>query len=226
VTWGHVLWVVGGYVAGTFPSTYIVLRAHHAPGVIRLARREDSEGDAHILIRDHLGGKWAALAATMDVLKGLAYALAASRLGDLPPAWLAGVGVAVVVGHSFPPYARALAGRGLAAAAGVYLAVLPIEMVIAGVVTLAGIIVRWTPVASTIGFASVPAVAAVRGQPAALVAMSAGILAIIVLRRLEGIGDVVRGGVPWRRALYYRAVHDASGPPRPGRGAASSTRTA
>jgi hypothetical protein len=37
----------------------------------------------------HLGAKWAAVAITIDVLKGLGVALAARFLGDLPPLWLA-----------------------------------------------------------------------------------------------------------------------------------------
>lgn len=216
MTWARLAWVVGGYLAGTFPSAYVVLQARRASDVIRLAKRRTSEGDAHILIRDHVGGGWSALAMTMDVAKGFVAALLAATVGDLPSSWLAGVGIAIVAGHSFPPYARSLAGRGLAAAAGVYLALLPVEMAVAGIVTVLGIMIRWTPVASTVGFASVPAVAAVRGSPAALVAMGVAILVLILLRRLEGIRDVATR-TSWPRALYYRLVHDASGPPQAGR---------
>jgi hypothetical protein len=43
--------------------------------------------------------------------------------------------------------------------------------------------------------------------------MGVAILAVIVLRRLEGVAEVHRRGIPWPHAVYYRAVHDASGPP-------------
>lgn len=213
MSWERVAWVAGGYVAGTLPSTYLVLRALRAPHVIRLARRETSEADAHILIRDHFGGAWSAVAMTMDVAKGFVVALLAATLGDLPPPWLGAVGAAVVAGHSFPPFARSLAGRGIAAAAGVYLALLPLEMVVAGIVMVIGIAVRWTPLASTVGFASVPLVAALRGMPVGLAAMGGAIFVLIVLRRLEGVRAVVASGVSWPRALYYRTVHDASAAP-------------
>jgi glycerol-3-phosphate acyltransferase PlsY len=224
-TWVGVLWVLGGYLAGTFPSTYLVARARHGAAVIAAAKRDASETDAHLLMTEHLGGGWSALAATLDVGKGLAYPLVAQRFGDVPPPWLALIGVAIVVGHCWPPYARAMAGRGLSAASGVLLALLPIEMVIAGLVIVMGMVFRVTGPASTLGLASVPVVAFIRGEPLAYAAMGAGILAVIVLRRLEGVGGLVAAGVPRRRALYYRAVWDVSsprGPRHPAEGAARS----
>ena len=213
-TWVGALWVLGAYLAGTLPSTYLVARARHGAAVIAASKRTASESDAHLLITEHLGGGWSALAATLDVGKGLAYSLVAQRFGDVPPLWLALVGVAIVVGHCWPPYARAMAGRGLSAASGVLLALLPIEMVIAGLVIVVGVVFRVTGPASTLALASVPVVAAIRGEPAAYAAMGAAILAVTVLRRLEGVGGVVAEGVPRGRALYYRAVWDLSSPPR------------
>jgi acyl phosphate:glycerol-3-phosphate acyltransferase len=211
-TWEGVLWVVGAYLVGTFPSAYLVARARGGSRVMSAARRDASEADAHMLITAHLGGGWSALAATLDVAKGLVYSLVARRFGDLPPVWLALVGGAVVVGHCWPPYARAMAGRGLAAASGVLLALLPVEMVVAGVVILVGIVFRATGLASAVGFAAAATVAAIRGQPAAYVAMAAAILALVLLRRLEGAGEMVRRGIPAGRAVYYRVVWDVSGP--------------
>ncbi len=59
----------------------------------------------------------------------------------------------------------------------------------------------------------VPIVAIIQGQPTAFVAMASAILLIILIRRLEGVGEVVRAGVPRIRAAYYRMVFDSSGPP-------------
>jgi glycerol-3-phosphate acyltransferase PlsY len=163
---------------------------------------------------ERLGGGWAALAATLDVAKGMVYPLAARRFGHLPDSWLAMAGVAVVVGHSFPFYARPMAGRGLAATAGVYLALLPVEMVIAGAIMLAGIIARTSGIASTVGFGGVPLVAWIQGQPVPFVAMGAAIFAVILIRRLEGVGTVVEEAhVSWPRAILWRTVFDTSGQP-------------
>ena len=130
--WGRLLWAAGGYLAGTLPSTWLVARAKRASDLISAAGRSAGETDAHILMAKHLGVGWTALAATLDVLKGFVYVIAGREWGHLDNGWLALTGVLVVVGHSFPFYAQQMAGRAIAAAAGVYLALLPWEMVVAG----------------------------------------------------------------------------------------------
>lgn len=213
--WVGAAWVVGGYLVGTVPFAYLVARARGADRVIAEAGRRAGETDAHMLLTKHVGGGWSAVAATADVLKALAYAAAARFLAELEPAWLACVGVALVLGHSWPVYLRELAGRGMAATAGVYLALLPIEMVVLGVTILLGKVVADTASASTAGLAAVPLIAAARGEPAAIVAMAGALFVLVLLRRLEGVGDVVRGGTPSRTAVWNRVLHDANEWPRP-----------
>lgn len=213
--WAGVLWIVGGYLAGTIPAAYLIARARHATAVIRGAQRQSGEADAHILMDRHLGRGWASVAGTLDVGKAFVFPLAAREWGGLSAEWLALVGVAIVIGHGWPPYARAMAGRGLSAMAGVFLALLPIPMVVTGVVILVGVIAGQTGPSSTAGMASAPVVAALQGQPSAYVAMAGAIFLVVLLRRLEGIGELVRGGSSWGRALYYRAIFDTDGPPLP-----------
>lgn len=212
--WEGVLWLAAAYVLGTFPSTYLVSRARGGHEVLRLSARYESEADAHILMDEHLGKAWASLAATLDVAKGFAAPLATREIGGLGPRWVALAGVIVVVGHGWPPYARALAGRGLSTAAGALLAVLPLAMVVTGVLILAGFLLRYTGIASTLGLALAPVVAALEGQPGAYVAMAVGILIVVMTRRLVGISDAVRAGAPWAQTVYWRAVHDISHSPR------------
>jgi glycerol-3-phosphate acyltransferase PlsY len=208
------LWMLGAYLLGTLPSTYLVSRARRGNDVLRHALRNESEGDAHILMRKYLGKTWATVAAVLDVGKGFAAPLAVREIAGLSARWVAVAGVLVVVGHGWPPYARALAGRGLSTASGVLLAILPIAMAIAGVLILVGIVLRYTGIASTAGLALAPGVAALQGQPGAYVAMAVAILAAVMLRRLVGIGEAVRAGTPWAQAFYWRAVHDLSSPPK------------
>jgi glycerol-3-phosphate acyltransferase PlsY len=151
-------------------------------------------------------------------VKGMAWVLAARHVGHVGPGALAVTGVAVVAGHSFPFFARDYAGRGLAASAGVLLILLPVEMLVAGGLILLGIAIRAGGLFSTIGMASVPPVAAVQGQTAVSVEMGAAILVLILVRRLQGVGDVIRGGVSPGRAVLYRCLFDSSGPPPRQRG--------
>jgi glycerol-3-phosphate acyltransferase PlsY len=210
-------WVIAGYAAGTLPSTWLVARATHATDRIATAGRTSGETDPHILMAKNVGVGWTVVAATLDVVKGFVLVLAARQWGHLDRGWLALTGVTVVIGHSYPFYLKRLAGRGLAAAAGVFLLLLPIEMTVAGVLIVLGGVLRNTSLATTLGMASVPAVAAIQGQPGQFVAMGASIFAVLMIRRLEGIGSVIRKGVSPGKAILYRCLFDSSGPP-PGRG--------
>jgi glycerol-3-phosphate acyltransferase PlsY len=219
-------WIVLGYVVGTFPSAWLVSRVHRSDALEDQVDRRAGETDAHVLAARHLGWRWSAVAAAADVAKGFLWVLAARHLGGQAGGVVAASGVAVVAGHEFPWYARDFAGRGLAAAAGVYLALLPVEMVIAGVIIVAGIVFRVGGVASTVALASVPIVATLAGQPWPFVAMAVAVFVLVMVRRLQGVGVVIRAGTPAAQAIWYRAVFDTSGPPprkrqaRPSQGSA------
>ena len=209
---GRITWVVAGYLVGTLPFALLVARAKGATMLVETSRRSAGETDPHMLMWRQLGLTWAVVAATFDVLKGFLYIPAARHWGRLDTSWLALGGVAVVLGHSFPFYAREMAGRGLSAASGVSLALLPIPMVIAGIIILIGGATRNTGVATTLGFASIPIIAASQRQPRPLVLMSAALLILLLIRRIEGVSAVIRNGVPPAKAIWDRCVFDSSGP--------------
>ena len=69
--------------------------------------------------------------------------------------------------------------------------------------------------------ASVPVAAAWQGQPHAFVSMAVVVFGLLMARRLEGVGEVIRSGVPAARAVLSRCLFDASAvPPTPAIGAA------
>ena len=90
-------------------------------------------------------------------------------------------------------------------------------MVVARLLIVAGGAARSTGLATTVAMALVPVIAAIQGQPGAFVAMSLAIFAILMIRRLEGVGTVIRHGVRPGHAILYRCVFDSSGPPPPAR---------
>jgi glycerol-3-phosphate acyltransferase PlsY len=211
-----VLWAGGAYLSGTFPSTLLIARLRSHEGgreLLAASGRHAGETDPHTLMTRYLGAGWATAAAAADVLKGLVFLLVARGPGNVPVSWLALCGLMVVMGHAFPFYAPQMAGRGLAAAAGVYLVLLPWEMTAAGVLIVVGVLARNSGLASTVGMAGVPVVAAWQGQPGPLVAMATSIVALLMIRRLEGVGQVMRSGVPPVRAVLHRCLFDSSGPP-------------
>ncbi|HEX6261867.1 MAG TPA: glycerol-3-phosphate acyltransferase [Actinomycetota bacterium] len=204
-TWFGPAWVFLAYLVGSIPSTYLVARVRGAIEVLRLASRKASELDAHILLTAHAGPRWSGVAGVADVVKALLFALASGWVGFEPP-WQAAAGVALVAGYCWPPYASRFAGRGLAVAAGVSLALLPLPTLVFGLLTLGGVALGATGLWSTIGLLSIPLTAWLLDAPGALVAMAAAILALILLRRIEGLGRAE--GVPLARAALRRAVFD------------------
>ena len=53
--WTQLGWAAGGYLAGTFPSAWIVARAKGATEILTAAGRSSGESDPHILMAKHLG---------------------------------------------------------------------------------------------------------------------------------------------------------------------------
>jgi glycerol-3-phosphate acyltransferase PlsY len=202
------VWALIGYAAGSFPSAWIVALAVGKRAVLDAVRRNVGEADAHVLLSES-GGHAAHVAAALDVLKGFLPVLAAARVAG--PYGVAACAVGAVAGHCWPPILGRYAGRGLAAGAGAFLGFLPLEMVVAGVVRIFGSLVRAGGLMSTIGYLAIPVLAVFRGQPAPYVVAAVAINVLIFVRRLEGVGEDVELGLSRSRAMFRRALFDASG---------------
>jgi glycerol-3-phosphate acyltransferase PlsY len=206
------LWALIGYASGSLPSAWIVAVATHNESALDRVRRGVGETDAHLLLK-RAGGRGAMVAATMDVLKGLAPVIAATRLTG--PYEVAACAVAAVAGHCWPPFVPRVAGRGLATAAGAFLGFVPIEMALAGIIRIVGSLVKAGGLLSTIGFLTVPLYAWYRGRPMPYVIAALMINVLIFVRRLEGISEDLELGMPVGLAVVRRAVLDASAHPQP-----------
>lgn len=202
-----IAWIAVAYWAGTLPSPYLVALAGRRQDVIAQMRRQESPGDAHYLVVRKMSGALGALAIVLDILKGFVPALVARASGE-DPATLAWIGAAAVAGHSYPPYFRRAAGRGLATAAGVSLVIVPKAMVGSGIISLAGTVARKGGFGTSVGFGLLPVFALVFGYAGALVAMALGIVGFIAMRRLEGIEEDRREGIAIRKALLGRLLFD------------------
>ncbi|MGH2784243.1 MAG: glycerol-3-phosphate acyltransferase [Actinomycetota bacterium] len=202
-----IAWIALAYWVGTIPSPYLVARIGKRHDLIAEMRRQDSPGDAHFIVARKMSGALGGLAIVLDILKGFIPALVA-RVGGEDPGTLAWIGVAAVAGHSYPPYFRRSGGRGLTTAAGVSLVIVPKAMVGSGVIALAGTIGKLGGFGTSVGFALLPVFAVVFGYEATLVLMTVGIVGLIMIRRLEGIEEDRREGVPIPRAILGRWLFD------------------
>jgi glycerol-3-phosphate acyltransferase PlsY len=119
--------VAAGYLIGAVPTSYLAGRL--AKGID--LREHGSKNLGATNVYRLLGWGWAIPVALIDVLKGvLPVAVIAPLSGG--PAWVpVACGVAAVLGHVFSPYVRFKGGKGVATAAGMFLALAPLAVLCA-----------------------------------------------------------------------------------------------
>ncbi|HKV72381.1 MAG TPA: glycerol-3-phosphate 1-O-acyltransferase PlsY [Gemmatimonadales bacterium] len=122
-----ILWLAASYLVGATPTSYIAGRL--AKGID--LREQGSKNLGATNVYRVLGWRWAIPVALIDIAKG---AIPVALFG----AWAAGapgfpvfLGLAAVLGHIFSPYVRFKGGKGVATAAGMFLALAPFAVVIA-----------------------------------------------------------------------------------------------
>lgn len=122
-----VLWLVAAYLVGATPTSYIAGRL--AKGID--LREQGSKNLGATNVYRVLGWRWAIPVGLIDIAKG---ALPVSFFGARAhgaagfPVFL---GLAAVMGHIFSPYIGFKGGKGVATAAGMFLALAPIAVLIA-----------------------------------------------------------------------------------------------
>jgi glycerol-3-phosphate acyltransferase PlsY len=121
------LWIAAAYVLGATPTSYIAGRLGRGIDL----REHGSKNLGATNVYRLLGWAYAIPVGLFDVAKGvIPVALFGRWAGG--PAWLpVTLGAAAVVGHMFSPYVRFRGGKGVATAAGVFLALAPLAFAIA-----------------------------------------------------------------------------------------------
>jgi glycerol-3-phosphate acyltransferase PlsY len=152
--------VAFGYLLGSVPSGWLVMKVYRNQDVRKLG--SGNIGAANVF---RAGGP-GAFAATLvaDGLKGFIPVMVgiALGLGDNEIA-LGAIGLAAVLGHTWPIYLGFRGGKGVATSGGVLLALAPVALIIAGVTWF--LIIRLTRVASL----------------SSLIAVGVGFLSLLVL---------------------------------------------
>ena len=121
------LWIVAAYLLGATPTSYIAARLGRGIDL----REHGSKNLGATNVYRILGWAYAIPVGLIDVAKG-AIPVALSGRWASGPEWLpVTLGGAAVLGHMFSPYVRFRGGKGVATAAGVFLALAPLAFVIA-----------------------------------------------------------------------------------------------
>lgn len=152
----HALAVAGAYLAGSIPTSFVVARLATGTDLREFGSRNLGATNLYRL----MGFKGAVPVGAFDVAKGAVPVLLAQRL--LAPQWFAlVVGLAAVLGHVYSPFVRFKGGKGVATAAGVFLALAPWSVLVglvvfAGVVKLFGYVSLGSMTATAAFVASIP----------------------------------------------------------------------
>ena len=148
----NILWLLGGYLMGSIPTSY--LAARFGAGID--LREHGSRNLGATNVYRVLGWKYAIPVGLFDVAKGAVPVLLVSRWSHGP--WLPlAVGVATVLGHVFTIFMRFKGGKGVATAAGVVFALAPTALGVSALVWLAVLTATgYMSVASMLGAITFP----------------------------------------------------------------------
>ena len=209
------LLILGAYLVGSIPSAYIAAKLSRG---VDIRRQGDANVGATNLLR--LTSIWVTLPVIIfDLAKGLIMVV---------PAWLVGlsatqqvvVGLAVILGHSWPVFLGFHGGRGVLTILGISLALplvngfLPWEIIAFFVIGLpVKFIWHSTPLGTLVGMAAMPAVSfgIVRPLPVALGFLFMFLLMVIirlVAPRTPFTSTVVKRKLLLNRLLFDRDIRD------------------
>lgn len=129
---------VAAYILGSIPFGLMLTRAFGGGDV-----RNVGSGNIGATNVARAAGLWAGvLTLVLDVSKGAGAVLLAERLSNESAAWMMIAGFAALFGHCFPVWLKFQGGKGVAAAAGVFLMLSPLAC-LAAVVLFLLVVIFW-----------------------------------------------------------------------------------
>jgi len=146
------LLLLGSYLLGSISFGYWIVRVVNGLDIRRLG--SGNPGATNVL---RTAGRLPGLAVLLgDLLKGV-FAIWLARFFGFSPVWVAGAGAAAVLGHVFPAYLGFRGGKGVATAAGVFLALsLPIMLLVMALFVAVVARTRQVSLGSIVGAVSFP----------------------------------------------------------------------
>jgi glycerol-3-phosphate acyltransferase PlsY len=184
-----IVFAVLSYLLGSVPTGYLLVRWTGHKDVRDLG--SGSTGATNVLRVK--GWKTALTVAVFDVLKGFLPAFLALRWFD-DPGFAALCGLAAVAGHCYPFSIGFRGGKGVATSLGAYAAIALWPCLAGlGVFLVAVGLTGYVSLGSILGSIAFPAILAVTSGPWRVVAASAAIAALIVLRHSGNIVRLLQG---------------------------------
>jgi len=179
-----VLLVPAAWLLGTFPSAQLVARAHGAD-----VMREGSGNPGASNVARLVGFKAGLLVMVIDFAKGALAAGAGLAVGGREGAFI--LGLAAILGHTFPLYRKG--GKGVATAGGALIVLYPLIVLGLGIVwVLIARVLKKSSLASLLCVVAFPIVVALTGHQAWEVVVLAALAGLIVVRHAANIRRLLR----------------------------------
>lgn len=197
------LLIVGAYLAGSFPTAYLLARWRRG-----IDLREVGSGNVGGSNLRKTVGTWATVAVGLfDIAKGALPAWFAQRSGfDEKSTALAGL--AAVTGHNWSPWLSFQGGRGIASTLGVLLVFFPIGVAwVLGALAL-GALTREVALLNAIGVLTLPLLSLGLGESGLVTGVAAGLAALMLFKRLEANQGRAALQPDQRRVWLTRLLHD------------------
>jgi glycerol-3-phosphate acyltransferase PlsY len=138
----NLLWVLGAYLLGATPTSYLVARAARGVDLRTFGSKNLGATNLYRL----MGWKGAVPVALYDIAKGTVPVLLAVKFHPVPAWFPLLIGLCAVLGHVFSPFVGFRGGKGVATAAGVFVALAPLCALVA--------VVTWGIVLKLSGYVS------------------------------------------------------------------------
>jgi glycerol-3-phosphate acyltransferase PlsY len=186
------LWIIGGFVAGSLPTGYLMGRALKGIDI-----RTVGSGNVGATNVFRSVGRGAGLATLLiDILKGFLPVWGALR-GLPSEAVPLLTGLAAVAGHTWSPWVRFRGGKGVATSAGVFLALLPGPAGVA-LATFAVFFAlsRRVSVGSLVAAVALPLAAWGAAAPAPRLVMAVVLGGVVIARHIPNMKRLWRGEEP------------------------------
>ncbi|TAK35917.1 MAG: glycerol-3-phosphate acyltransferase [Chloroflexota bacterium] len=178
------LLIISAYLVGSIPLGYTVARL---VGGINLREYGTGNVGASNVYRN-VGKGPAVLVAVGDIVKGL-WPVVLARYLNWSDTVVALAGLAAIVGYDWPIFTRFKGGRGLAASIGACAPLLLSWFVLLAVAFVVGSAIKRVAVFMIVTFAVLPVFLWWEGQSPALIAMGVAVWLLLLVRRLDGIGE-------------------------------------
>ena len=184
----EILLLIGAYLLGSVPTGLLLARG------LGVNIRETGSGNIGATnVYRTMGRKVGILTLVGDCLKGLLPVLAAKWLG-LPDLWIAGIGLAALLGHVFTIFLGFKGGKGVATALGVFLGTSPLSVLLA-LSVFALVLYRWrfVSLASIAAAAIIPVLVWLTAGGPEFILMSIAIAGVVIYKHRENISRLRSG---------------------------------